>query len=736
IHSQEFLGNPDPLKQNGDIASQLVSGVDRFLIQEIQKANSNRVSKWQNQFNAAKNPAQFFQNKQRELRHLLGIRDARIDFESPELISSLSRPSLLGRSATVEIHAIRIPVLEGITLEGLLLQPSTDSKTNPPVQGYLVVIPDADQTPETLAGLNDELPESQQVALQLAHQGFKVVVPSLLSRQMTRRNNRANLTHREFIYRSAFELGRHLIGYEIQKILAVVDWYRKVAPQAKIGVWGTGEGGMIALYAAAVDPRIDRVAIDDYLGGREKNWHHPISRNVFGLLNNFGDAELLAMIAPRTIVHLHHPNGITINLPSQGGAPAELRPATVEEVKAVFRDLKTHEKNLSIESNLWSAMERKNLRAALEQFSGVPVETRSLPKLLKTGKVDAAARMARQISEMDRFNQRLLQICENTRKTYFKNLDTHSLETFKASAEPYREKFATEVIGRFDLQLKPQNPRARKFCDKEKYVGFEVVLDVFDEVIAYGIILIPKGIQPQEKRPVVVCQHGLEGRPQDIVQGDHPAYHDFAAKLAEEGFITFSPQNLYIFKDRFRTLQRKANTIGKTLFSVIVPQHQQIVNWLKKLPNVDPKRIAFYGLSYGGKSAMRIPPLVTDYCLSICSADFNEWVWKNASTSSHYSYVFTGEYEIFEFDLGSTFNYAEMATLIAPRPFMVERGHFDGVSSDERVAYEFGKVRHLYQAKLGIGDRCEIEFFVGPHTINGKGTFDFLRKHLNWPASR
>jgi hypothetical protein len=129
-------------------------------------------------------------------------------------------------------------------------------------------------------------------------------------------------------------------------------------------------------------------------------------------------------------------------------------------------------------------------------------------------------------------------------------------------------------------------------------------------------------------------------------------------------------------------------------------------------------------------SPLRIPPLVKNYCLSICSADFNDWVWKNASTKSPYSYVWSPEYEIFEFDLGSTFNYAEMAALIAPRPFMVERGHFDGVAPDEAVAYEFAKVFHLYDAKLGIGDRCEIEFFVGPHTINGKGTFAFLKKHL------
>ena len=205
---------------------------------------------------------------------------------------------------------------------------------------------------------------------------------------------------------------------------------------------------------------------------------------------------------------------------------------------------------------------------------------------------------------------------------------------------------------------------------------------------------------------------------------------------ASAGFITFAPQNLYLFHDRFRSLQRKSNPLGTTLFSIIVPQHQQIVNWLKTLPAVDAKRIGFYGLSYGGKSAMRIPPLVTDYALSICSADFNEWVWKNASTHSNYSYVWTGEYEIFEWNLGHTFNYAEMAALIAPRPFMVERGHFDGVAPDETVAYEYAKIRYLYEAKLGIGDRTEIEWFTGPHTIHGQGTFDFLHKHLNWPKPK
>jgi len=91
---------------------------------------------------------------------------------------------------------------------------------------------------------------------------------------------------------------------------------------------------------------------------------------------------------------------------------------------------------------------------------------------------------------------------------------------------------------------------------------------------------------------------------------------------------------------------------------------------------------------------------------------------------------------MFEFDLGNTFNYAEMAALIAPRPFIVERGHFDGVGSDEAVGAEYAKVRYLYAARLGIPARTEIEWFVGPHKINGKGTFEFLHRQLEFPGPK
>jgi hypothetical protein len=34
---------------------------------------------------------------------------------------------------------------------------------------------------------------------------------------------------------------------------------------------------------------------------------------------------------------------------------------------------------------------------------------------------------------------------------------------------------------------------------------------------------------------------------------------------------------------------------------------------------------------------------------------------------------------------------------------------------------------------MRLPDRAAIEFFSGPHEINGKGTFEFLHQHLRWP---
>src|SRR5262249_41589795 len=141
---------------------------------------------------------------------------------------------------------------------------------------------------------------------------------------------------REFLYRPAFELGRHVIGYEVQKILALIDALKsdQQGHGRKIAIFGYGEGGMIALYAAALDPRIVGVCVSGFFGDRSDVWRQPVDRSVFGLLEQFGDAEVAGLIAPRLLVVEASRAPEVVIPPGTGGAPGRLTTLGVQSVTA------------------------------------------------------------------------------------------------------------------------------------------------------------------------------------------------------------------------------------------------------------------------------------------------------------------------------------------------------------------------------------------------------------------
>jgi hypothetical protein len=392
--------------------------------------------------------------------------------------------------------------------------------------------------------------------------------------------------------------------------------------------------------------------------------------------------------------------------------------------------------------------------AALEAFlklTGIrsPVEAHGAHAQDRLRSFTPVERQKRQVRELEAHVQSLVRDSEHAQEEFFLyhvepdfanrgwtmqlRFEPKSPAHFIESAKWYRDSFWTEVLGKFEEPYLAPNARSRKIYDTDRWLGYEVVLGVWQDVFAWGILLVPKDIKPGERRPVVVCQHGRGSVPMDTVE-DRPKedyYHQFAARLADHGFVVFAPHNLYRGEDRYRWLSRKANGVKASLFSFIIAQHDQILRWLATLPFVDGERIAFYGLSYGGETAVRVPSILERYCLSICSGDFNRWTPKVAATDEWFNYPYSIEWEMPYFNMGNTFDYAEMAYLIFPRPFMIERGHHDQVSRDRLVAYEYAKVLWLY-AQFGLSDRTRAEYFNGGHTINGQGTFEFLATHLRW----
>jgi len=666
----------------GQTAEQMVEGITRYLVRETNQRIAQRAP------------------SRERLRKILGVVDPRAPFKDLELLADSAHPALLAEGAGFQVYAVRWPVLNGVTAEGLWFKPRGKAIAR------VVAIPDADQ-----------LPEQFRASQTLASAGCEVLSPVLIDREPTwpgdPRVKATNPPHREFIYRMAFEVGRHPLGYETQKVLAAIDWLVARSPSAPIGVWGYGEGGAIALLAAELDDRIAVTGVSGYFAPLEGLWKQPIDRNVFGLLKDFGAAELAGMVSNRWLVIDSTPPRVWNAQP--GTTPGALAPAGKADIEREFERARGFYKVPQLFLG--------GLDAFMRSLGAAPREA----TLSDLPQRDSAGRQRRQFDELVEYTQKLARNSHVPREALWAGPE---------SAAANRARLWNEVIGRLPASQIPLNVHEKRSYEGAEWLGYDVTYDVLPDVIGAGVLLVPKDIKPGERRPVVVGQHGLQGRPQDLfgqpeTERDGNKYTSFhfyrniGSKLAAKGYVVYLPQNPYT--GDFRKINRLGNPLGLSLFSFILAQQDRMLDWLSGLPYVDPAHIGFYGLSYGGKTALRVPALLERYAFSICSGDFNEWIHKVTTIDDANSYLFTQEYEMPEFDLASVANHAEMAMMIAPRPFMVERGHRDGVGLDEWVAFEYAKVKRYYDEQ-GIGDRTEIEYFNGPHMIHAVGTMEFIRK--------
>jgi len=750
----ESLPGTQPLTTEGDLSAQMVAGIHRWLAAETARVDAQRAELWVKDSMNKEDWTMIAAKRRAELSKMIGAVDERrsgaldVQMDPAEKASAIPPRSYA-------VRKVIWPVFEGVRGEGLILQPAEAAKA------AVITLPDADQTPEQFAGIQPGVAPELQFARRLAEKGFLVVVITLVDRRddwsgSEKLKRFTNAPHREWIHRQCFESGRTLAGFEVQKVLAAVDALKGPSAKllvsgAKIGVLGHGEGGLIALHAAALDSRIDTAVVDGYFGAGESD--DVIYRNVFGKRRRFSDAGMAALIAPRPLGISSGdvpkiPGPPAVETGRRGAAPGSLAALNRGAVERALHEADSFRKRLDASSLEVCGIRqeigesRRTSEAFMAASLGVQSGTERLKGMVQFSSdvADVDERQRRTVKELEEFSQRIFRESEAVRKASPLWTKLKPGAEWGAVQDEARADFWENVIGKLPTNYAPPNPRTRLVHDKEKWRGYEVMLDVQPDIFAWGVLLVPKDLKQGERRPVVVCQHGLEGLPEDTITQDESApawkyYKGFAARLCERGFIVYAPHNPYRGGDAFRRIQREANPLGLSLFSFIIAQHDVTTRWLASLPFVDPERIAFYGLSYGGKTAMRVPAVMERYCLSICSGDFNEWVLKCVSNTHPASYIFSPEWEIWEWDLAHTFNYAEMALLIVPRPFMVERGHDDGVGLDEHVGYEWAKVRRGYD-KLGVSERAEIEWFDGPHTIHGVGTFQFLHKWLRWPEPK
>lgn len=118
----------------------------------------------------------------------------------------------------------------------------------------------------------------------------------------------------------------------------------------------------------------------------------------------------------------------------------------------------------------------------------------------------------------------------------------------------------------------------------------------------YGLLTIPLSSQPEKGYPAIVFVHGYIPPKQYSTINDYPTYQ---ARLARNGFVTFKPD-----------LRGHGNSEGEPVSAHYSEKYiidtLNAISYLKDHPQVNPKKIGYWGHSNGAQIGLRVVVISQD----------------------------------------------------------------------------------------------------------------------------
>lgn len=620
--------------------------------------------------------------------------------------------ALLRAWPELKIEEIRVPVEAGHAAHGVVLAPSGGAPRKP----ALIVIGPEGEPAERFAGIEEGRTPAPWLVHLLARDVL-VCLPVMVERttdhplsgQLRASAGLPLKDRRHILHRLAFVNGRTLTGMEADQVRALVSALgaRDDVDPERIGILGRGQGGMTALYAAALDQRLRLAAVSGYFSAREECWREPVDRMIYGQLLEFGDAELAALVAPRPLV-------------------VDTAAGTVEFERARrYFDRHGAGGELRYLAGGFEAMAAESAR-----LLGAAEATASFELSGRLPTVEVEERRNRHFEALLDYVRRRNEASDQVRRRRW-NLAETPREAREAKA---RELVAElrRMVGETPDDGTPLHPRTRLIKLTDRYAAFDVLLDVVKGVEAYGQLLVPRS--GAGRLPAVIAQHGLGGKPKDVtLQGDSPdtVYHGFGARLAEAGYVVFAPYVTVPIPqaELVNPLVRQAAALGRMRTSIEAAKLRRIVDFLESLDFVDRDRMGYYGLSYGGYSTIWMGPLEPRLRATVVSGHFNDWRRKITNEIERTSYLLHVDEDFYNWDVLGRFTHVELLAAFYPRPVMVEFALRDATTFPpwhERAWSEVSAFARAWEAE----DRIARDRFEGRHEIHGIGAFEFLDRWL------
>lgn len=346
----------------------------------------------------------------------------------------------------------------------------------------------------------------------------------------------------------------------------------------------------------------------------------------------------------------------------------------------------------------------------------------------------------------DKSPQRLATELADFQRTYANELETYlvgrataeartwhrdysSPDAYLRSVEPNRRAWR-DVLGHFedDAAAEPK-VRTRPFHDGEQYHAEWVQFEFLPGVVSRAVVAVPKGAASPP--PVVICQHGIGSSPFHIFGcvDPHDAYGAYGLALVRAGFAVLAPANRTTGPGRNR-LERIAHLCGCTLYGLECFKLERLIDYLATRDDVDATRLGMSGLSLGGMATLLFTPLIERIQAACSMAWFNHRRRKMVVIDPRYScFLATAEEHAFIPGWLPEFSDSDLASLICPRPLMVQTGKADGIAWWPFVLEEWAQAKAHYE-KLDLADRADLVLHDSGHEVIGSKVVAFFEKWL------
>jgi len=289
----------------------------------------------------------------------------------------------------------------------------------------------------------------------------------------------------------------------------------------------------------------------------------------------------------------------------------------------------------------------------------------------------------------------------------------------------------------------PLNPLILDAVQCDGYLQQKVLFSSEQDMAVPAYILIPDAYDGATPLPAVVCQHGHGYGKDDVVGITHGTFtqwranagirYDYAPGLARSGHVViamdargFGERALGYLEGQGEAgcdmVQIKAQLLGLNLLTLNVFDLSRCIDYLTTRPEVDPARIACLGLSYGGTLTLFAAALDERIKVAVVSgylSSLHEQTFVRGDTCGSQivpNLLHWGEL-------------SDVASLIAPRPLLIESGSEDEMFGIDAARAAFATVQRLYTV-LDCADRVAQHVFAGPHRYDGARTPEWLQRWL------